>query len=85
MLALYNELIERISKNHSKMKAIETVNHLFSFPFTTPTEFAGALDVHPQTASTHLAEMKQAGILSDLWMGKNHLYYYRKLYSMIKS
>jgi Fic family protein len=85
MKNLYQDLTEIIRKNHSKMNAIETVNHVFSFPFTTPTQFATALKVHIQTASKHLAELKKAGIMGDLRMGRHHLYYSVELFEMIKA
>ena len=85
MKQLYQELTETIRKNHSKMNAIETVSHIFSFPFTTPTQLSTALKVHYQTASKHLAELKEAGIMGDLWVGKNHLYYSLELYEMIRT
>ena len=85
MKNLYEKLTETIRKNHSKMNAIETVSHIFSFPFTTPTQFSTALKIHYQTASKHLAELKKAGIMRDLWLGKHHLYYSLELYEMIRT
>ena len=85
MMSLYQKLTEVIRKNHSKMNAIETVNHVFSFPFTTPTQFSTDLKVHYQTAGKHLQELKEAGIMGDLWLGRHHLYYSVELYEMIKT
>ncbi len=85
MMSLYQRLTETIRKNHSKMNAIETVSHVFSFLFTTPTQFSTALKIHPQTASKHLHELKEAGIMGDLWLGRHHLYYNVELYEMIKT
>ena len=85
MMALYEELKKTIRTNHQKMNAMETANHLFSGPVTTPTIFAKAMGMHIQTASKHLAELKRGGILSDSQMGKYHLYYYNELIDLINN
>ena len=83
MMILLEKLKKTIHTNHPKMNAIETANHLFSGPVTTPTIFAKAMDMHYQTASKHLAELKEGGILSDSQIGKYHLYYYKELIDLI--
>ncbi len=85
MMALFEKLKNTIHTNHSKMNAMETANHLFSGPVTTPTFFAKSMDMHYQTASKHLAELKKGGILSDSQFGKYHLYYYKELIDLINS
>ncbi len=85
MMTLFEKLKNTIQTNHSKMNAMETANHLFSVPVTTPTIFAKAMDMHNQTASKHLAELKRGGILSDSQMGKYHLYYYGELIDLINN
>lgn len=83
MQSEYQKIIELIKTKHSKMNAIETANHLFSLPVTNPTYFAKALNIHYQTASKHLNELKESGILKDTKMGKNHFYYVIPLFKML--
>lgn len=83
--AEYEETKNKIRDNHSKMNAVETTNHIFSNPLTTPTEFAKALGIHYQTAGKHLAELKEAGIFFDSWIGKNHLYWNKSIIDMMNN
>jgi len=71
----FKQLEEHIRKNHSRMNAWDTVNHLFAYPVTTPTLFGKELGVHCQTASKYLLELKDAGILSGERSGKRHFFY----------
>ncbi len=79
MMLVYKELKKAIRDNHSKMKAEEVTNHLFSNLVTNPAKFGRALGIHHQTASRHLAELRDAQLLKDFWMGKNHFYFHPDL------
>ena len=83
MMAHYEELIALIREKHTKMNAVETVNHLFAYPVTNPTIFSKTMNMHYQTASKHLNDLKASGILRDVKMGKNHIYYNVPLFKMI--
>ena len=85
MMTLNKKLIKEIRSNHTKINAIETVNHIFSYAYTTPTLFAKSLNIHYQTALRHLKELKAANILDDSRFGKYHLYYNKALLDMMKS
>lgn len=71
----FKQLEEHIRKNHSRMNAWDTANHLFAYPITTPTLFGRELGVHYQTASKYLLELKEAGILNGERSGKRHFFY----------
>ena len=79
MILFYENFKERIRNNHTKMPAEEVTNHLFTNLVTNPAQLARALDIHQQTASRYLAELRDAKLLQDYWKGKKHFYYYPKL------
>ena len=79
MMTVYEKLKKTISDNHTKMKAEEVTNHLFSNLITSPAQLGRALGIHHQTASRHLAELRNAQLLRDIWVGKQHIYYYPEL------
>lgn len=79
MIFFYESFKERIRNDHTKMQAEEVTNHLFANLVTNPAQLARALDIHHQTASRYLAELRNAKLLQDYWKGKKHFYFYPKL------
>jgi Fic family protein len=83
MMEEYESLVLLINKVHPKIKARETVDHLFTYPVTTPTAYAETLDIHFQTASKHLNELSEGGILRSTKSGKHRLYYNVPIFKML--
>ncbi len=83
MMAEYELMKEIIREKHPKMNAIDTVNHLFASPVTTPKFFSEELKIHYQTATKYLNELKSSGILRDTKLGKNRLFYNVRLFELI--
>ena len=79
MMLVYEKLKKAISDNHTKIKAEEVTSHLFSNIITNPAQMGRALGIHHQTASRHLAELREAKLLVDFWKGKNHFYFHPEL------
>lgn len=83
MMRLYESIKSKVQEKHTKMNAIAVVNHIFSVPVTTPTRFSKDLKIHYQTASKHLAELKEAEVLADYEKGRHHYYYNPTLLNML--
>ncbi|MFQ5444264.1 MAG: Fic family protein [Nitrospinales bacterium] len=83
MIEIYEDLIKRIREDHSKIKAVETADHLFTYPFTNATYFSKGLGIHYTTAQRHLAGLKDSNILRDFWVGKRHLYFFPEITKII--
>jgi Fic family protein len=83
MMSEYQKLEKLIRIKFKNMKATETAQHLFSTPVTTPTIFGQTLGIHYTTASKYLDKLKQAEVLVDRKIGKNHFYYNKTLLKMI--
>lgn len=79
MMVIYEKLKETIRNNHSKMKAEEITNHIFSNLVTNPAKLGRALGIHHQTASRHLKELADARLFRNFWLGKKHFYFYPEL------
>ena len=82
METLYNSLVSELEVKHPKLNAQKVADHIFRWPYTTPTTYAKALTVHIQTGSAHLKELSASGILEDRWEGKNHVFGYPPLINL---
>ncbi len=82
MESLYNSLVDELEVKHPKLNAQKVADHIFRWPYTTPTTYAKALAVHNQTASKHLNDLSNSGILNDHWEGKNHVFGYPPLINL---
>lgn len=82
MITVYEKLKKAISDNHPKMKAEEITNHIFFNLVTNPAQLKKALNIHSQTASRYLKELKDAQLLRDFWIGKNHFYFHPELINL---
>lgn len=79
----FKQLENHIRENHPRMNALDTANHLFAFPVTTPTLLGKELGVHYQTASKYLQELKNAGILVGERSGKRHFFYNKIIFDKL--
>lgn len=82
VMIIYEKLKEKIRNNHTRMKAEETADHIFSNVVTHPAHLARELGIHHQTASRHLAELSKARLFRDFWAGRKHFYYYPELWDL---
>jgi Fic family protein len=85
VLKLHSEVKDELKKKHSKLYDADLVDHLFSYPITTPARLAEALGTHQVTASKYLKGLKEAGFLKDRWHGKYHLFINDRLIKTLKT
>lgn len=82
MMTVYEKLKKAINDNHTKMKAEEIADHIFSNVITNPAELARVLGIHYQTASRHLKELSEAQLFKGFKVGKKHIYFYPELLNL---
>jgi Fic family protein len=79
MMTVYEKLKKEINENHRKINAEEFTNHIFYHLITNPERYRREVGITHQTASRHLVELRNAQLLKDFWMGKNHFYFHPEL------
>ena len=74
IVKLYHELRQNIKNNHNKIYSADLLEVLFSYPIITPTKLASAMSIHYTTASKHLQQLAEVGILHSMKVGRNHFF-----------
>lgn len=74
IMKLHHHFKEAIKKNHKKIYSSDLVDQIFSFPIITPAKLSKELGMHYVTATRHLNQLANSGLLSDVVQGKYHLY-----------
>lgn len=80
---LHKELKEKIKTEHSKIYSADLLEALFSYPVIIPTKLASEMNIHYTTASKHLSQLAEAGILQSMKVGRNHFFVNKKLVSIL--
>lgn len=80
---LHRELKEKIKTEHSKIYSADLLEALFSYPVIIPTKLASEINIHYTTASKHLSQLAEAGILKSMKVGRNHFFINKKLVSIL--
>lgn len=80
---LHKELKDTIKTEHPKIYSADLLEALFSFPVIIPTKLASEMNIHYTTASKHLSQLAEAGILSSMKAGRNHFFINKKLVSIL--
>lgn len=89
------KIIDKIDKLHEKTKihvkeelskiyTADLVDHLFTFPVTTPTHMAKELEITYQTASKYLKSLEKIGVLKGKKHGTYHFFMNHKLLTITK-
>ncbi len=61
----------------------DLLDALFSYPIITSANLADRIGRHRNTAAHYLNKLVKAGILTDSWYGKYHLYIHAELLSIL--
>lgn len=81
--ALHRTLKLQIKTEHSKIYSADLLEAMFSYPVLIPTKLASEMGIHYTTASKHLLQLAEAGILHSMKVGRNHFFINRKLVSIL--
>jgi Fic family protein len=84
VLSMHEKFKEDLKTHNRKLYNADLVDHLFTFPITTPMRLAEALDLHQVTASKHLHALVKSGFLKDKWSGKYHLFINHRLIGLLR-
>ena len=79
----YNELREKIKFRHKKIYSTELLDTLFNYPVISPVRMGIQMKIHYTTATRYLDELTRGKILQEEFVGKYHLYFNRKLVSIM--
>lgn len=79
----HKELKEQIKNDHPKIYSADLLESLFSYPVIIPTKLASEMKIHYTTASKHLLQLANAGILQSMKVGRNHFFINKKLVSIL--
>lgn len=80
---LHKELKSTIKENNPKIYSADLLEALFSYPVITPTQLAKELTIHYTTASKHLGQLAESGILQSMKIGRNHFFINKKLVAIL--
>jgi len=84
IMELFEEYKLIIKTKHRKIYSADLVETLFSFPIVTPVKFGKELKIHYATASRHLHQLANDGILNKKKVGKYHLFINKDLIKLIQ-
>jgi Fic family protein len=84
IVKLYNEFRNELKENFPALSKTNLAEILFQSPIITPVRLGEAMQVHYTTASRHLNDLRNAGILRDMQSGKYHLYINHRLMGILR-
>lgn len=81
--AQYRSTDEQLQRHHHKIYSEALHQALFSHPVVAPIRLAELTGVHYTTATRHLRELAEAGLLEHRGEGKYQFYYHRSLLDLM--
>lgn len=83
ILQLFNALKQNIQQLKPRLARSPLLEQIFAYPVITPMQLSENLGIHYTTATRQLKELVDAGILSDRFEGKYHLFINTKLIQLL--
>ena len=80
---LFDEIKEQIKTGNKKLYTTDLIEAIFTYPVITPTKLVSEIGNHYTTASKHLMQLVEMGILKEAVMGKYHLFANHRLLKIL--
>ncbi len=81
---LLHETKDIVKKKNPKIYSSELIEALFTSPVVSPVSLGKVLGIHYTTASRYLSILKKLAIVTDVVVGKYHLFVNKKLIELLK-